>query len=83
MPTGERVPNMPLTPTLSPQERGEGGHRSVAEAAGWGIMANEIARGLRKRTTPQEVKLTLINDTLRKPPPGRASLGHPPPLGEG
>src|SRR5260370_14737332 len=28
-----------------------------ALAAGWGIMANEIARGLRKRMTPQEVKL--------------------------
>jgi hypothetical protein len=28
-----------------------------ALAAGWGIMANEIARGLRKRMTPHELKL--------------------------
>jgi very-short-patch-repair endonuclease len=27
--------------------------------------------------------LTLIHDALREPPPGRASLGHPPPSGEG
>ena len=27
--------------------------------------------------------LTLIDDALRNPPPGLASLGHPPPSGEG
>jgi very-short-patch-repair endonuclease len=27
--------------------------------------------------------LTVIHDALREPPPGRASLGHPPPSGEG
>jgi very-short-patch-repair endonuclease len=27
--------------------------------------------------------LTLIDDALRKPPPGLATLGHPPPSGEG
>jgi hypothetical protein len=27
--------------------------------------------------------LTLIDDALRTPPPGLATLGHPPPSGEG
>jgi very-short-patch-repair endonuclease len=30
-----------------------------------------------------EAVLTLIDDALRNPPPGLASLGHPPPSGEG
>ncbi len=37
---------------------------------------NEIDRNL-------EGVLTLIDDALRNPPPGLASLGHPPPSGEG
>jgi very-short-patch-repair endonuclease len=36
------------------------------EAAGWGIMANEIARSLRKRMTPQEVKLWVHLRAWRK-----------------
>jgi hypothetical protein len=27
--------------------------------------------------------LTMINDALHDPPPGLATLGHPPPTGEG
>ncbi len=37
---------------------------------------NDIDRNL-------EGVLTLIDETLRNPPPGLASLGHPPPSGEG
>jgi very-short-patch-repair endonuclease len=37
---------------------------------------NEIDRNL-------EGVLTLIDDALRNPPPGLATLGHPPPSGEG
>jgi very-short-patch-repair endonuclease len=37
---------------------------------------NEIDRNL-------EGVLTLIDDALHDPPPGLASLGHPPPSGEG
>ena len=37
---------------------------------------NEVDRNL-------EGVLTVIDDALRNPPPGLASLGHPPPSGEG
>ncbi len=40
-----------------------------AMVAGWGDMANEIARSLRKRMTPQEVKLWVRLRSLR-------ALGH-------
>ena len=40
------------------------------------FWSNEIDRNL-------EGVLTLIDEALRNPPPGLASLGHPPPAGEG
>jgi very-short-patch-repair endonuclease len=40
------------------------------------LWNNEIDRNL-------DGVLTLIDDALHSPPPGLASLGHPPPSGEG
>ena len=49
---------------------------SPAEASVLRFWNNEIDRNL-------EGVLTMIDDALRNPPPGLASLGHPPPSGEG
>src|SRR5271166_896822 len=48
----------------SPREPEGGGW--PPKAAGWGTMANEIARSLRKRMTPQEVKLWVHLRSWRK-----------------
>src|SRR5262249_25504405 len=82
-------------PRTALREAGEGGRRSAAQAAGWGNARADrdnqfVSQGFRvSRFWNHEIDrnldgmLTLINNALSKPPPGRASLGHPPPSGEG